>query len=129
MIHEKFYKKNLYKSEYTYDNKFYGQMGPYMIYDRGMKKVNSIYNELFKNRVSPIFFDEIGKLEIQGNGFYKMLKKALKKNLDVVFTIREDLIEKLVDKMNISNYEIIGRWENVWLKYFKRISLHQQWVS
>jgi nucleoside-triphosphatase THEP1 len=80
-----------------------------MIYDRGMKKVNSIYNELFKNRVSPIFFDEIGKLEIQGNGFYKMLKKALKKNLDVVFTIREDLIEKLVDKMNISNYEIIGR--------------------
>jgi len=110
MIHEKFYKKELSQNRDIVDNEFSTQIGPYMIYKRAMKKVNSIYKELIKKKVTPLYFDEIGKLEIQGDGFYKMLKKAIKMDIDVVLTIREDLIDDLVDKLNISNYEVLGGW-------------------
>ncbi|MBI9009378.1 MAG: hypothetical protein JEZ05_05040 [Tenericutes bacterium] len=109
MIHDKYYQENLFKNGDIYSRHFCNKIGPYWIYKKGMKRVLSIYKNLIKEKVSPIYFDEIGKFEIQCDGFYKPLKNALKKNLDVIFTIREDLIEELVDKMNISNYEIIGR--------------------
>ena len=108
MIHDTFYKKGLYQNDEIFDKNICGQIGPYKIYQKGMKKVNAIYKELFKNKISPLYFDEIGKLEIQGSGFYKILKKAIKKDINLIITVREDLIEEIVDKLNISNYEIIG---------------------
>ena len=110
MIHETFYKKDLHQNGDIFDNNICGQIGPYMIYQKGIKKVNAVYKELFKKKVSPLYFDEIGKLEIQGSGFYKILKKAIKKDINLIITVREDLIEEIVDKLNISNYEIIGGW-------------------
>lgn len=109
MIHEDFYNNDLYPEVDVFDNKFSSQIGPYKVFTKAMKKVNSIYKDLIRRKVAPLYFDEVGKLEIEKNGFYKMIKKALKNDVDIIFTAREDLVEEIVDIFNISNYEIISR--------------------
>lgn len=107
MIHDKYYKKDVLHNGRIYEKDFAGEIGPYKIFKKALKRVDSIYSDFFKKNVNPIYFDEIGMLEISKGGFYKHLKKALKLNKDVVITVREDLIEKVIERFSINEYEII----------------------
>lgn len=109
MIHENVYKKDIVRNEDIYDTDFIYEIGPYKVYRRAMKKINSIYKEIFKNRNNLVYFDEVGMLEVNEQGYYKNLKKAIKKGFDIVLTTREDLVEKVIEKLKISEYEIISR--------------------
>jgi len=107
MIHEKYYKQDVINNGKVFEKDFVGEIGPYKIYKKSLRKINALYRDFFKKKTTPLYFDEIGMLEIGKGGFYKHLKKALKRKIDVVITVREDLIEKVIDKFKIEEYEII----------------------
>lgn len=109
MIHELVYESHVQGNEDLHDTDFIYNIGPYKVYRKAEKKIDSIYKGIFKKKHLTIYFDEIGKLEINGAGFYKHLKKAVKKNRDIVFTAREDLVDLIVAEFNIEEYDIISR--------------------
>lgn len=110
MVHEKFFKQNTFSDDSVNETDFCCKIGPYRVYKKAFKRIKHIYKRLIKNKVSPLYFDEVGMLEFEEKGFYKILKKAIKtKDLDLVLSIREDLIDKIVNKLGITEYEIVSR--------------------
>jgi hypothetical protein len=46
-------------------------------------------------------------LELNNQGYHKVLTKLLDMKIDLVLVIREDLLKKVIDKYQIKEYEII----------------------
>jgi len=106
LIHEKQLKKNVYNSQ---ENNFIANIGPYRIFASTQTFINDYFDNLCVAGISPQYFDEVGKLEIMEKGYYQSIKAALKQNIDIYLTVREDLIEEVMNKFEITDYEIISR--------------------
>lgn len=97
MIHEKFYQNEFEKFE---------KFGPYYLNLETLELITPIYDNLVNLGVSPIYLDEVGQLEINKGGYYKILKNILRKNVDLVFTTRPEFVKSLVEIFEISDYQI-----------------------
>jgi len=109
MIHERYYFQN---DLITYeDNSIESvySIGPYKVLKSGMDFIDKTYNDLLDKSVTPLFFDEVGKLELSGKGYYKHLKRAIDNNVDILIAIREDLVIDLIEKFCIKEYQIVSR--------------------
>jgi nucleoside-triphosphatase THEP1 len=56
---------------------------------------------------SPVWIDEIGNLELKGLGYDALLQSLMKSNSDLTFTVRDHLLEKIVSKYGIREYELL----------------------
>lgn len=104
MIHDQFSNPNpnidaIFK--YAYD------IGPYHVLQNGLDYIDIAYHDIISNHISPVFFDEVGMLELQDLGFATYINQALENDLDIVMTVREDLISKITQKFSIENFEIV----------------------
>ena len=97
MIHQKFYQNEFEKAE---------KFGPYYMNLETLEIVTSIYDDLLKLRISPLFVDEVGVLELQKKGYYTILNKLLANQIEVIFSAREDLVDSLVHFFKISDYQV-----------------------
>ena len=82
-------------------------IGPYLFLQQSLDYVEKEILTMIENEISPIYLDEIGQLELYDKCFHKILKKIMMKNLDVVITVRLDLIEAVREKYQIEEYKII----------------------
>lgn len=89
------------------------ELGPYRFYKEAFKIVEDKIGEFVIKGIEPIFLDEISLLELNDLGFSKVLKRLLDKNIDLCLVIREDLLDKVLEKFKIKNYEIIMGENNV----------------
>jgi len=87
---------------------FQGKIGPYLIYHAAEKRINSLYKHWIEEGVSPLYFDEVGKLELSHRGFSKQIQTALEAGIDVFLSVREDLVEKVLSHFAIKEYQIIS---------------------
>jgi len=85
----------------------YQSLGPYLFNLDTICWIETCVDQFIFNQTSPIYLDEIGLLELQGNGFDSILRKLLSTNIDLILVIREDLIEKVISHYEIKAYEII----------------------
>ncbi|MCK5732522.1 MAG: hypothetical protein KAH13_05860 [Tenericutes bacterium] len=109
MIHERYYFENE-KISYDDENiKYEYKIGPYHVLSSGIEFIENTYTDIFKRNVSSIFFDEVGKLELNGLGYFKYIDKAIALEKDVYMTAREDLLLDIIEKFSIKKYEIISR--------------------
>lgn len=83
------------------------QLGPYRFYKEAFEIVEEKIEEFIIKGIEPIFLDEISLLELNDLGFSQVLKKLLDKKIDLCLVIREDLLDKVLTKFKIKNYEII----------------------
>ncbi len=102
MIHKKQIKSELLSS-------FIYNIGPYYVFDEAISKIEYFFNNLIKNKVQPIYFDEVGMLELEERGFYKLIKLAISSDLDIYMTAREDLVDRIIKKFEVKKYQIISR--------------------
>ncbi len=72
------------------------QIGPYLFNRETMAWIEREIEWMIEARVSPIYFDEIGMLELSGKGFSSMLEKMVSSKLDLVLVIRRDLVDRVV---------------------------------
>ncbi|QWC00542.1 hypothetical protein KHQ88_02940 [Mycoplasmatota bacterium] len=84
------------------------KIGPYHIFESAIKYVEHEINQMIEDKIHPIFLDEISLLELEGKGFCQILKKLLSLKKDICMVVREDLLEAVLDKFSINEYEIIG---------------------
>lgn len=84
-------------------------IGPYLILKDTKAFIDRFYEMAIAKHVSPIYFDEVGQLEIAGHGFGPWLKLALEEQLDIVMTVRSDLVESIIKTYQIQTYQILSR--------------------
>jgi len=72
------------------------------------KYANSILTDLSKDSmITDIFIDEIGKIEIQGEGFASGFKIALDSRKNLYVCVRESLLPDVIETFHITNYQIM----------------------
>lgn len=83
------------------------KLGPYHFFKSAFQFVEEKMDVFLKFGVSPIYIDEISLLELQDKGFHKVLLKLLQNQVDLCLVVREDLLEKVLEKYQIKNAQII----------------------
>ncbi len=83
------------------------QIGPYLFNDETVKMIEKTFDGLIKDKTSPLFLDEIGLLELDDQCFHQLFKKLLSSKLEIYVTIRKDLLEKVLKKYKIIEYNLI----------------------
>jgi nucleoside-triphosphatase THEP1 len=74
----------------------------------GFTVADRIIAEIIKDGAEPIFIDEVGPLEIvEQKGFYKLLKRVLKLNREVYISIRNELVNELIEEFKIYEPQIV----------------------
>lgn len=83
------------------------QVGPYLFSGEIRQWIETTLKEAVLKGGQEIFLDEIGFLELDGQGFYTLLKDLLKANIHLYIVIREGILEKVLQFFSITAYEII----------------------
>ncbi len=82
-------------------------IGPYQFIAETLDYLETEIEKMIQAKVSPIYLDEIGLMELEGKIFHKIFRKMLAANLDLCITARDTLIQKIIDKFGIRDYRII----------------------
>ncbi len=83
------------------------KLGPYHFYQEAFSFINKEIQRFIKEGVNPVFLDEISLLELNNMGYYQGLLELLKANIDLYLVVRRDLLERVLQKFKIEDYEII----------------------
>lgn len=77
-------------------------LGPYLFYSDSFKRAIFYLEQKREERVSPLYIDELGKLECRGEGFFSIASSILESGLNLVTSIRHSCQDELIRKLNIS---------------------------
>lgn len=86
------------------------KIGPYSFSKNTLDLVHETMLELLEQKVSPIFLDEVGLLEVQRKGFHRTFKKLVEDATELYVTVREDTIAPVVQTygLHVKGYDIIA---------------------
>lgn len=84
-------------------------IGPYGFIKNGFTWVEKEVQGMILKKVSPIYFDEVGILELQRKGFYQLVQELINSSLEIYLVIRSELVEKAIAFFDIKEYKIISR--------------------
>ncbi|MFA5481538.1 MAG: nucleoside-triphosphatase [Bacilli bacterium] len=92
-----------------YDDEFedVAKFGPYALNLTTLRQVETTLEELIARKVSPLYLDEVGVLELNGGGYHDILKKMVKSGLDLYITVRSDLVKPVIAYFQISEPVLI----------------------
>jgi nucleoside-triphosphatase THEP1 len=89
------------------DEKVIYKIGPYCFLESAFSFVESEVKRFIREGISPVYLDEISLLELDDLGYHSILKELLAKNIDLVLVIREDLLDQVLAKYKIKEYQIL----------------------
>lgn len=81
--------------------------GRFSFSKEGLDFGRNIIRNALSNHIQPIFVDEIGPLEINGNGFSKIVTLLLSASVETYLVVREKCLESVINKFEITEYELI----------------------
>lgn len=82
------------------------EVGPYLFFKDTLTYIENTITKLIETNNTPIYLDEIGQLELYDQCFHDIFKYALSKNVDCVITVRKDLVDKVIRKYKIKDFNI-----------------------
>ncbi|HQW82823.1 MAG TPA: nucleoside-triphosphatase [Ferruginibacter sp.] len=106
-------------TDITNTNEALTSIGKFHFYTEAFEKANLILSNALNQKPGWLVIDEVGKLELDGKGFYASVKKAVEfynTNMDnghLLITIRETLCEEVITFFKIKNYKIIHQLEEI----------------
>ncbi len=83
------------------------QFGRFSFSKDGFAFAQGIIRNILQKGMSPIYIDEIGPVELTGNGFCQILKTTLNRNRDLFISVRISCVEDVIRAFNISEYRIV----------------------
>lgn len=96
------------REEFAHKNiKVVCQIGPYLFLEDTLQIVEDQIDQMIQNKVSPIFLDEIGQLELYDKCFDSIFRKMVESNLELYITVREDLVQNVIDKYQLQEVDLI----------------------
>ena len=90
-------------------------IGKFNFYPSAFEKANSILLDALSQNPHWLVIDEVGKLELKGEGFYRSVSEAVKlynnksKSGNLLITVRDGLCKEVIAFFNIKNFKIIDR--------------------
>ena len=105
MIHERYYYDQNVFTDDT-DFQYVYEIGPYKVLQSAMAFIDDMMTQCITDKINPLYFDEVGVLEIKGLGFATHIQAALDNGIEIIITTREDLILDIVECFSIKNYKI-----------------------
>lgn len=81
--------------------------GPYSFSEEGFAFARSIVLNTIRDRIEPVFIDELGPLELEGKGFHNIFLMLMKEAKDVYVVIRESCVLMAIKEFSIRNYTIL----------------------
>ena len=106
------HRNELFPMEASTEDKNILQIGKYRFNKDSFMKAESIIEEGIVNNNGFVIIDEIGPLELRGEGFNKIFKKIMnieKRNFDLVVVIRDSCLNDVLEYFEIKKYQI---WMN-----------------
>jgi len=64
-------------------------------------------DEIINENTSPIYIDEVGKLELNDKGFINILDKLVKLDLSFYVAVRDENVDAFIKAFKVKNYKII----------------------
>lgn len=97
-----------YKSQYVppHWDEIY-RRGPFSFSKAAFVFAEHIIDDIIDRHIDPVFIDEIGPLELDGNGFFAVLEKILRTQKDVYITVRNHCVNEVINKFNIRDHKMI----------------------
>lgn len=90
----------------TYDIEQYYQQGRFVfLKETFLEGERYILDHLTSNNT--VWIDEIGGLELKGLGYDALLSSLINKNVDLVLTVRTSLFSSVLERYQITEYQII----------------------
>ena len=81
--------------------------GRYSFGEAGLSFATAIVLNAVKQQISPIYLDEIGKLELRGSGFADLLRRALAAGPDLVLAVRDINVQSVARQFGIDDYRLV----------------------
>ena len=94
-------------------NKNLLRVGRFHFYTAAFEKANSILINAITQKPRWLIIDEAGKLELEGNGFFYSIGKAVQfyedvnTNGNLLITVRKSLCDEVIAFFKIKNYSVI----------------------
>ena len=93
-----------YQFEGMYNKEFAGFRINGTVYDDVLKDIKV----MIKNKISPIYLDGLGDLELLKKGFDSCLLTLLKSHSDFIISCPDTLVRKFILHYRLKDYKIIG---------------------
>ncbi len=84
-----------------------GKVGPYLINLFTLSWIEKTIEHLIKERIEPIYLDEIGAFELRGYGYDRIFRLMIESNLDLIISTRIDSIEQVISHYELKNVKVI----------------------
>lgn len=81
-------------------------VGPYRFRQTTVQWMEMVCDRLAKRNAGPVYFDEIGKLELAGEGFDETVRK-LAQIPEAVFVVRQVLLQRAIKRYGLKQYNIL----------------------
>jgi len=82
-------------------------IGPYLFADAPFRAVKEQLRAMIAARVAPIYFDEIGELELKGSGFDDVLQELVSSRLDLVVVVRDEFVSRVIARYGLSDCRLV----------------------
>ncbi len=82
------------------------EYGRFIFSKKAFDYAERIYREIIAARSSPIFIDEIGRIELDGRGFDNIFRRLVLSEAEIYFCARDAFLEKIVEAYRIRNPRI-----------------------
>lgn len=83
------------------------KLGPYCFYEDAFDFLEKKTDEFINNNISPVYLDEVGILELNGQGYDHVLRKLIMNKTDLCLAVREDLLDQVCKEYGFIEVEII----------------------
>jgi nucleoside-triphosphatase THEP1 len=92
----------------TVKNDEFQKIGKFYINPKGISFGNMVLNSSINSFAEYIVIDEIGPLELEGNGWSENLERLLKTNKKLIIVVRQGFVETICKKFEIKEYNLIN---------------------
>lgn len=80
------------------------RIGPYRFDRHTLAWMEATMQDLIHSGVSPLYLDEVGKLELKGEGFHSILKAMIASDKACFISMREDLVHPITQAYQLNAY-------------------------
>ena len=96
----------IHKNHYQNQFETRGSIGPYFFDRAVMDRIQIHVKRAIEKGARPIFIDEVGRLELLGDGFDKVVKDIVNQDIEAYITINENLLDEVISSYGINNFRI-----------------------
>lgn len=96
-------REEYYQNEEDYKDR----IGSFYLNTETLKEVEEAIKAMLKNGIKNIYLDEVGKLELEGRGFDRIIRYVLNKHVDLAIGVRDKYVNDIVDRYSIDVYRTI----------------------